>query len=252
MGFGDVKTPTYVSVEKDTAHFSIKRQNQEPFHVQSVSGFLVGIDFLNGKYEGKDAPKLLCKFIDHESHEEFMFQTSFMGTYAQTIMNSLASVEHDEIGVVGLKLSEKDGKTRMQVYHNGMYMNWKYKPEEMPVAEEIVNKSGQILGKDYTERTNFFKETVLPQVQMRLPSIFQRRALVESHTERQRVLPSASVANDDIQWARPPVAALPERSSNADYVPFPTSTGNVNVPRSTSRVIEAEVVPFPTDDDLPF
>jgi hypothetical protein len=122
----------------------------------------------------------------------------------------------------------------------------------MPQAEEIVNRSGQVLGKDYTERTKWFKETVLPQVQMRLPSTLQRRALVESHAEKQRVLAPAPASHDDIQWARTPVAALPERSAAAEYVPFPTATGSVNVPRSTSRIVEAEVVPFPTDDDLPF
>ncbi len=251
MGFGDVSTPTYVSIKKDTSFFSVKRQVEEAFTTQSVSGFLVGIDYINATFENKPAPKLSMKFIDHESGEEFMFQTSFNGGYAMTILNCLSSVEHEKFGVIGLMIVEKDKKARLQVYHNKMYLSWKYKEEEMPAPKELRKDDGSVL-KDYSKRTLWFKDTVLADVQSKLPERYQRQAMVESHVEKQRVLPPAPPAHDDIQWGRPPVAALPERSAASDFVPFPTSTGNVNVPRNTSRIVEAEVIPPPTDDDRPY
>ncbi|MBL7989989.1 MAG: hypothetical protein JNN25_01000 [Candidatus Kapabacteria bacterium] len=221
MGFGDVKTPTYVSVEKDTAHFNVKRQEQEAFATQSISGFLVGIDHINGTYNGKPAPKLSLKFIDHTSNEDFIFQTSFTGGYAQTILNCLAGVEHAQFGVVGLKLVEKDGKAKMQVFHNEMYRQWKYKPEQMPKPEEYRMKSGEKIV-DYTERTNWFRETVLPEVQAKLPSRYDRKELVENTVNnRHLIAPPSPPKEENIEWHRAP-AALPERSAVAEYVPFPT------------------------------
>jgi hypothetical protein len=251
MGFNDVKTPTYVSVEKDTAHFNVKRQEQEAFAAQSISGFLVGIDYINATYNNKPAPKLSLKFIDHTSNEDFIFQTSFTGGYAQTILNCLAGVGHAQFGVVGLKMVEKGDKAKMQVYHNEMYLQWKYKPEQMPKPEEYRLKSGETVV-DYTERTNWFRETVLSEVQAKLPSRYDRKELVESTMDKQHIIAPPAPKEEDIEWGRKPVAALPERSAAADYVPFPTAAGSVNVPRGASRIVEAEVVPFPTDDDLPF
>lgn len=250
MGFGDVSTPTYVSIKKDTAFFSVKRQVEAAFVTQSVSGFLVGIEFVNAKFENKPAPKLTMKFIDHESGEDFMFQTSFNGGYAMTIMNSLASVEHEKLGVVGLMVIEKDSKTRIQVYHNGVYLSWKYKETDMPQPKIFVKDNGEEI-KDYSKRTDWFRDKILPALQSKLPERFQRQALVESHTEKQRMLPPGYHPNDDPPVKDFPAKSLPERSAAADYVPFPTSTGNVNIPRNTSRVVE-EDVPFPTDDDIPF
>ncbi len=254
MGFNDVKTPTYVSVEKDTAHFSVKRQNGEQFTAHSISGFLVGIDYINATYENRPAPKLSLKFIDHTSNEDFLFQTSFMGSYAQTIMNCLAGVDHEHFGVVGLSLVEKDGKTRMRVHHNENHLQWKYKTEQMPAVKDVEMSDGSII-KDYGLRTKWFRETVLPQVQEKLPLVESRRELVQANTEPMRQLSPPSQPNADaVQWHRQP-AALSQgdsrgQSTEADYVPFPVAGGSVAVPRRTSSVYDG--VPPHDDSDIPF
>lgn len=185
MAFGDfqLEQRVYVAIDKDTKLFRVKHPDGGTAEYESMSGILTKIEYKEYEYEGRPAPKLQCTFIDHKSGSEFVFSTGFNAGYCRTILNSLASVE-GTLGVIAMQLkagkNKETGKdvTYLNVFNDFEYLRWKYQDADMPAVERITDKKGNYIKTEDSDRMDWFRDTVLPAIQAKLPTAIETRRLI--------------------------------------------------------------------------
>jgi hypothetical protein len=98
-------------------------------------------------------------------------------------LNSLAGAE--QLGDVKLALYiNKKGFKSVWVENNGERTEWKYPiTDQMDMVEEIKNKAGEVLQKDYSALEQFYIDTVIPEIASKLDIVKEVEQVEEREDE---------------------------------------------------------------------
>ena len=146
----------------EIAHFEGDTVVKEDRTVNSVSGDLVRLEFVEKKYEDNVSEDAVFYFRDAnegENGETYRVPVRF-GNTGRSLFNSFASLADGE-NFSGLQLDyyrSKSGYDRFGLTQNGNRVEWKFKLEELPQPLEIKHPtSGKVIQRDYSAVNAFLK-----------------------------------------------------------------------------------------------
>ena len=123
-----------------------------------------------------------------DSEGQYILQSAFTWV-GRNILNSLASAEK----LWDIKLSlyiNKKGFKSVWVENNWEGLRWKYPIEDqMAMVEEVKNKSGEVVQRDYVALEQFYIDTVIPEIQAKLDVVKEVEAVEEKNEDWSTELP---------------------------------------------------------------
>lgn len=142
MPLGKLQKATYVSI-KD-GRLVTKTESGEEQGFDYLEGRLIDVSSKTKEFSGSIVNQYLFEFHDDEG-ERFIVSTGEKSGVSRALLNSLASIT-GPVGNLRLVPYQKDGFSKVLLYHNGERLDWKFK--DLPPVN----------GNDDTERLNFFRE----------------------------------------------------------------------------------------------
>lgn len=124
-----------------------------------VAGNLVKVVLDQRVFEGKEYD--IVKLHLQDGDERYILDLRYDTLTRQLFNNLIALESFENLKIsVGETVSKKNGKTYASIYltQNGKLVNWKYTPAEVPKPDEITNKKGEVIQRDYDEVNAFFKK----------------------------------------------------------------------------------------------
>lgn len=157
----------------DKPYFSVGRVDKDGKIAQTeeqpteVSGDLVSLDIKErefktqtGATEKRDEVSLYLR--DNQVNETYRLPLGFQ-IAPRSVFNALASLkEKRDFG--GLKVSyfrKKNGFEGYALEQRGQKVSWKYEIDQLPAAEKITDKRGNVVKTDFSEVDDFFKKELL-------------------------------------------------------------------------------------------
>ena len=161
------------------AYFEVKK-GEDLQTASYVEGHITKLEASGYEFEGKFRNTFNLTLQDDEG--SYILQSAFTNI-GRTILNSLAGAE--QLGDIKLSLYiNKKGFKSVWVENNGERTEWKYPiDEQMDMVEEVKNKAGEVLQKDYSALEQFYIDTVIPKIANKLDIVQQVEQVEEREDE---------------------------------------------------------------------
>lgn len=153
------------AVELQKPYFEISRVNEEGNIYKTgetatvVSGDLVSIKFKIREFEGKKTSHIILYIKDNSSVENAETYSLDLNhrISSRSLFNALLNLESPKGIAVSIYRSKK-GYESFGLEQNGENVKWKYELTDLPKAEVMRNKKGEVVQTDYSEVDAFFEE----------------------------------------------------------------------------------------------
>ena len=131
---------------------------------QTISGDLFKVEIGKGEWDGKPYKTVKLYLNDSDLNENYLIDLRYM-SLSRNLFNALLNLKTYKGISVSLYKSKgkpKDGQpakeySNISVWQNDQLIKTKYKSDEMPKADEITNKKGEVIQRDYTELNDFLE-----------------------------------------------------------------------------------------------
>lgn len=163
---------------KDKCYFEISQKEGDKFVTEQrtdrniISGDLIKIETSSYTYENKEIKTLKFHIVRQTKDGNkmlFILNTSYTQV-ARTIMNCLLSID-EPIKRIGITLFKNSaGFTQVAVTINSKIAKWKYEQKYLKtMVEDVKNKRGEVLNRDYFELDNFLELELLKHLKVWFP-----------------------------------------------------------------------------------
>lgn len=146
----------------------------------SVSGILTNIESKESEING-DIVKSVSVFLK-DKDETYLIDIRY-SILGRGILNSLISLEDSSQEIEISLYQNKKGYASACVRANGEILSWKFKLDELPKPDEIKDKKGNLIKRDYSEIDEFFDNEV-SELKSRLENTPKSKEKVEKKEKK--------------------------------------------------------------------
>ena len=164
----------------EEVYFEMTKNKEVVAKADYIDGYVVKLETGSYEYEGKERKTFALTLQDDESL--VVLQSAFTSV-GRGILNCLANAE--KLGKISISVYlNKKGFPWAWIKNDWQDLMWKYDYDtQMKMTEEIKNKAGEIIQRDYTELEDWYIKTVIPEIQEKLDLGSQIDKEAEQKTE---------------------------------------------------------------------
>lgn len=143
--------------------FQISEKNKETGKwattgtVTSVSGDLTRLEIKEHEYLGEKYNSISAYLKDNDTQEMYLLDLR-MNLLSRSLCNSFLGLT-DYTGLkISLYTNKKNGYPAISVRSHGELAHWAYALTDVPTVDEIKDKKGNVVKRDYSDLDNFYIE----------------------------------------------------------------------------------------------
>jgi hypothetical protein len=150
------------SVELEKPRFEVSRVNKDgkiektQETATSVSGDLTRIDFKEREYNGNKSRHVILYISDSTANETYFIDFTYRIS-TRSLFNALLSLKKTNDIELSIYRSKK-GYESFGLRQAGQLISWKFPLEQLPAADVIKDKKGNVIKTDFGDVDSFFEE----------------------------------------------------------------------------------------------
>ena len=125
--------------------------------VSSVSGDLTKIEIRDQEYLGEHYNTVSLFLNDQDTQETYLLDLR-LNLLTRSLVNSLLGMKDFNDIKVSLYTNKKNGYPAVSVRSHGELAHWLYNLDEVPAVDEIKDKKGNVVKRDYSDLDSFYVE----------------------------------------------------------------------------------------------
>lgn len=198
------------TVELEKPRFEVSRINADgkiektQETATSVSGNLTRIDFKEREYNGNKNRHVILFINDPDSNETYYIDLTYRIS-TRSLFNALLSLKSTKDIELTIYRSKK-GYESFGVRQAGQLMSWKFPLEQLPAADVIKDKKGNVIKTDFADVDSFFEE----ELRNLSATLFGTKSVSSSEAD----------VKADVAETAAPTAEKPSKQDSDQDIPF--------------------------------